>query len=67
MIGGVVSVLVIYLLVFGYQAPMLDMLGGAAHQQRPWIAPLLVALVAPLVAWTYGTVASSLLKLIRLE
>ncbi len=65
--AAALAVLAIYLVVFGYQAPMLDMLGGAAHQQRPWIAPLLVALVAPLVAWTYGTVASSLLKLIRLE
>ena len=60
-------VLLIYMAVFGYQAPLLDMLGGAAHKQRPWIAPLLVAMVAPLVAWSYGIVASSLLKLIRLE
>jgi cytidylate kinase len=57
----------IFWLVFHYQAPMLDVLGGASHKQRPWVAPALVALLAPLVAWLYGTVASSLLKMIRLE
>ncbi len=60
-------VVLIYYLVFHFQGPMLDALGGAAHQQRRWVAPLLVAAVAPLVAWSYGIVASSLLKLIRLE
>jgi cytidylate kinase len=61
------AVLVIYLLVFRYQAPLLDALGGAAHRQRPWMAPALVAIVAPMVAWLYGMVASSLLKLARLD
>ncbi len=65
--AAAVGALFIFWLVFYYQAPMLDVLGGASHKQRPWIAPLLVALVAPMVAWLYGTVASSLLKLIRLE
>jgi len=65
-LGAAVTALV-YMVVFGYQTPLLDMLGGAAHTQRPWLAPLLVAAVAPLVAWSYGIVASSLLKLIRLE
>ncbi len=64
---GAAVTLLVYLVVFGYQAPILDVLGGAAHVQRPWTAPLLVAAVAPLVAWSYGIVASSLLKLIRLE
>jgi hypothetical protein len=59
--------LVIYLLVFRFQTPMLDALGGSLHQQRPFVAPLLVAVVAPLVAWAYGIVAASLLKLIRLD
>jgi cytidylate kinase len=64
---GAAATLLIYMVVFGYQAPLLDMLGGPAHDHRPWIAPLIVAAVAPLVAWSYGIVASSLLKLIRLE
>ena len=65
--AAALAVVVIYYLVFHYQGPMLDALGGAAHQQRKWIAPALVAAVAPLVAWAYGIVASSMLKLIRLE
>jgi hypothetical protein len=64
---GAAVTLLVYFVVFGYQAPLLDVLGGAAHARRPWIAPLLVAAVAPVVAWSYGMVASSLLKLIRLE
>jgi cytidylate kinase len=61
------AVVVVYFLVFHYQGPMLDVLGGGGHRQRPWVAPLLVAAVAPFIAWTYGIVASSLLKLVRLE
>jgi cytidylate kinase len=61
------AVVVIYFLVFHYQGPVLGVLGGNAHKQRPWMAPVLVAAVAPLVAWLYGIVAASLLKLIRLE
>ena len=65
--AAALAVSLIYLLVFHYQAPLLDALGGAAHNQRPWMAPILVSLVAPMVAWLYGIVAASLLKLIRLE
>lgn len=60
-------VAVVYFLVFSFQAPLLDVLGGAAHKRQPWVAPLLIAAVAPLIAWLYGIVAASLLKLIRLE
>jgi cytidylate kinase len=67
LVAASLAVMLIYYLVFQFQGPVLDVLGGAAHRQRPWLAPLFVAVLSPLVAWTYGTVASSLLKLIRLE
>jgi hypothetical protein len=65
--AALVAVVVLYVLVFLHQGPLIDLLGGASHKARPWIAPLLVALIAPLVAGLYGLVASALLKLIRLE
>jgi cytidylate kinase len=65
--AALLVVVVVYLLVFQYQEPLLDVLGGAFHKKQPWAAPLLVALIAPLVAALYGMVASALLKLIRLE
>jgi cytidylate kinase len=61
------AVAAIYALLFHYQVPLLDLLGGAVHQQNRWLAPVAVAIVAPLVAWLYGSVASLLLRLIRLE
>ena len=67
LVAAAVVVAVVYGLVFLYQVPLLDILGGAAHQQNRWLAPAVVAIVAPLVAWLYGSVASSLLRLIRLE
>ena len=65
--AALLAVVILYVLVFHYQEPLVDLLGGAVHKQRPWLAPVVVALVAPVVAGLYGLVASSLLKLIRLE
>ncbi len=65
--AALLAVVVLYLLVFGHQEPLLDLLGGASHKARPWVAPLLVGLIAPLVAGLYGLVAAALLRLIRLE
>ena len=65
--AALVAVAVIYVLVFQNQGPLLDQLGGASHKARPWVAPLIVAVIAPIVAGLYGLVASALLKLIRLE
>ncbi len=65
--AALLVVVVIYVLVFHYQEPLVDLLGGAYHKKRPWAAPVVVALVAPVVAALYGLVASALLRLIRLE
>lgn len=65
--AALLAVVVIYVLIFQNQGPLIDLLGGASHKARPWAAPLIVALIAPLVAGLYGLVASALLRLIRLE
>jgi cytidylate kinase len=61
------ATVVVYLAIFHFQGPLVDLLGGAQHKRLPWAAPAVVAVVAPLIAWLYGAVAASLLKLIRLE
>lgn len=56
-----------YLLVFTHQETVLNILGGAYHREHPWGAVALVGVMAPLVAALYGTVASLVLRLLKLE
>jgi len=60
-------VTMIYTLVFSYQIPILEFLGGEVHERRPWLAPLAVIAFVPLIAYLYSTVTGLILKLIRLE
>jgi len=60
-------VVAIYLLVFNFQEPIESLLGGAAHQARPWLTPILVLLIVPLIAHLYGTVSGLALKLIDID
>jgi hypothetical protein len=66
-IASLAVVALVYVVIFLRQGPVLDILGGGYHKSHPWAAPLLVAVVAPLVAALYGQVAGALLKLIKLE
>jgi cytidylate kinase len=65
--AALLAVAAIYALLFSHQGVLLDVLGGPFHKEHSWLAPLVVACVAPLVAGLYGLVSSSLLKLIKLE
>ena len=65
--AALVGVVALVALVFVKQESILGILGGAAHKARPWLAPLLVALLAPLMAALYGKVAGAFLKLLKLE
>jgi len=60
-------VVCLYALVFHFQDPILNFLGGEMHAQWKWLASILVALFVPLVAYTYGTVAGLVLKLIDID
>jgi hypothetical protein len=57
----------IYFVVFSFQAPILDFLGGEIHEKWKWLAALGVALFVPCVAYAYGTVTGLLLKLIGID
>jgi hypothetical protein len=57
----------VYTLVFSFQKPILDFLGGDIHEQWRWLASLAVALFVPFVAYCYSAVTGLLLKLIGID
>jgi cytidylate kinase len=64
--GFAALVLVIYLLVFTHQEAVLTFLVGTVWKAKV-LAALAVFLFVPLVAYLYGNVAKSFLKLIKME
>jgi cytidylate kinase len=66
-LAALIGVVVLFVFVFVRQESILDILGGPAHKARPWEAPLLVALLAPIMAALYGKVAGAFLKIFKLE
>ena len=59
--------MVIYLLVFTHQRPILDFLGGDLHQKIKWLSPIIVVLFVPALAYIYGAVTGLVLKLIDID
>jgi hypothetical protein len=58
--------IVLYFLVFTYQKPILTFLSGEGWKAKA-IACTAVFLFTPLVAYLYGSVTKSFMKLIRME
>jgi cytidylate kinase len=65
--GFAVLLGLIYTLVFRNQDPVLTFLSGPIHQQMKWLAPLVVVLFVPIIAYLYGTVTGLILKLINID
>ena len=63
---GVILAL-IYILVFRNQEPVLTFLSGPIHQQMKWLAPIVVVLLVPTIAYLYGTMTDLILKLINID
>jgi hypothetical protein len=61
------AVVGIYLAVFVWQDRLLDLLGGQFHKGSPWAAAVLVAILAPLIAFLYGSVLASLMKWLKMD
>ncbi len=59
--------LCIYSLVFNFQKPILNVIGGDLHEQWKWAAAIGITVFVPLVAYIYGTVSGLLLKLIDID
>ena len=60
-------VVCLFALVFHFQDPILNFLGGEMHARWKWPAAILVVLFVPLVAYTYGTLAGLVLKLVDID
>jgi len=59
--------LCIYGLVFNFQKPILNVIGGDLHAQWKWAAAFGIAFFVPFVAYVYGTVSGLILKLIDID
>jgi hypothetical protein len=56
-----------YALVFSFQRPILDFMGGDIHQKFKWLTSVGVFLLVPFIAYTYGTVTGLILKIIGID
>ena len=65
--ASLILVAVVYVLLFQHQEAILNVIAGGYHTERPWVSPVLITLIAPLVAGVYGFVAASLLKIFKFE
>jgi cytidylate kinase len=57
----------IYSLVFSFQKPIMNVLGGDLHEQWKWAAAFGVAFFVPFIAYIYGTVSGLILKIINID
>ncbi len=57
----------IFVLMFRYQEPILDFLGGEMHKRWKVVAAICVGLAVPLVAFSYSRVTSAVLKLVGID
>ncbi len=65
--GFILATICIYWLVFTFQKPILNVLGGDLHSKFKWGASIGVALFVPVVAYTYSTVTGLILKIIDID
>jgi hypothetical protein len=61
------ATLVVYVLIFSFQTPILNLLGGEMHAKWKLLTSIGVALFVPLVAYIYSTVTGLFLKLINID
>jgi hypothetical protein len=67
LIGFVAIVSLLYLGVFTHQDQVLSFLSGPIHEHIKWLAPLVVVLFIPVIAYLYGSVTGLALKLINID
>jgi cytidylate kinase len=67
LLGFAILVAFTYTLVFSFQQPILNFMGGELHNNIKWLTSIVVFLFVPFVAYVYGTVTGLLLKLIGID
>lgn len=66
-LGYLLVVVLLYLLVFTNQLPVLEFLIAEGSTASRLLVAVAVFAFIPIVAWSYGTVSRSLMKLIKME
>jgi hypothetical protein len=67
LLSFIIIVACTYILVFSFQKPILNFMGGEIHENAKWLTSLAVFLLVPFIAYTYSTVTGLLLKLIGVD
>lgn len=67
LLGFIAMVVLVYGLVFTHQKQVATFLSGPIHQQNKWLAPALMVLFIPCLAYIYGRVAELALKIINID
>jgi cytidylate kinase len=67
LLGYILATILIYWLVFTFQKPILNVLGGDLHSKFKWVASIGVAVFVPVVAYVYSTVTGLILKLVDID
>jgi hypothetical protein len=67
LLSFIIIVACTYILVFSFQKPILNFMGGEIHENAKWLTSLAVFLLVPFTAYAYSTVTGLLLKLIGLD
>ncbi|NOX33966.1 MAG: cytidylate kinase-like family protein [Deltaproteobacteria bacterium] len=67
LLGYVLATFLIYWLVFSFQDPILNILGGELHSKFKWAASIGIALFVPVVAYVYSTVTGLVLKIVDID
>jgi len=65
--GYILATICIYWLVFTFQKPILNVLGGELHSKFKWVASIGVALFVPVVAYIYSAATGLILKLVDID
>jgi len=66
-LGYTVILCLIYAAAFMNQDAILTFLSGPIHQHTKWLAPLVIVLFVPFIAYLYGSVTGLALKLINID
>ena len=67
LLGYLVLTVFVYAMVFAYQKPVMDFLGGPLHQNFKLLAAAAVAAFSPVLAFVYGNVSGLTLKIINVD
>jgi len=67
LLANTALVVLLYFLVFTNQQAVLNFLSGPIHQDMKWLAPLIITLFIPTIAYLYSTVTGLALKIINID